>query len=72
MLLMRLYIIKAGTTRFLIEMICFNVSMICLSFALSRLNWAMEQTVFQMGCILAIVPIVFSIVKDIQNIRLEK
>ena len=72
MLLMRLYVVKAGSSRFLIEIICFHISMMCLSVALSRLSWSLEQTLFQLVCIVAIVPIVLGIVRDIRKIRREK
>lgn len=72
MLLMRLYVVKAGFYKFILEIGCFHISMMCLPIAISRLNLAMEQTVFLLGCVLAIAPVIFDIVRDIRRIRLEK
>ncbi len=69
MLVMRLYVVRAQFSRYMLEIICFQISMMCLSIVISKLNWAMQQTFLQLGCILAIVPIVFGVVKDIREIR---
>lgn len=71
-LIMRLYAIKAGFKRFLLEIVCFHLSMMSLSFALSKLTHALAQTIFQLGCILCLVPIVYGICRDISKIRKDK
>ncbi len=71
-LLMRYYMIKVRVRRLLIEVVCFHISMICLSITVSRLEWAMEQTMFQLGCIVSLLPIVIGILRDIRRIRREK
>ena len=71
-LLMRLYLIKADVKRFLRETICFHISMMCLSFGISQLHFAMEQTIFQLGCILFVIPILYDVIKDIRRVNKEK
>lgn len=71
-LIMRLYTIKAGFHRFILEIVFFHLSMMCLSLALSKFSWALEQTIFQLGCVLCLVPIVLGICRDIGKIRKEK
>ncbi len=71
-LLMRLYVVRKGFSMFLKEILCFQVSMMCLSIGISRLDLAMEQTIFQLFCILFITPIIYDMVRDIRRVSKGK